>query len=150
MIHLTIHTFDTAGLFSCNWFAESARVWVSNIRRKSTSGGNAQPYARSKLKARTGGGKGRHLSPRLVQKIDELRRWKVKVMMKKKKKKRNSIRRRIMSYLDGKWNLRHFLDTYVRLVPQIPVDQSPMGRVRRGMSQAGETASHQFVFSFTE
>ena len=29
-----------------NWVAESARAWVSNIRWKSTSSGNAEPYAR--------------------------------------------------------------------------------------------------------
>ena len=29
-----------------NWLAESARAWVSNIRWKSTSSGNAEPYAR--------------------------------------------------------------------------------------------------------
>ena len=37
-----------AGTFSFTkkWLAESARAWVSNIRWKSTSSGNAQPYAR--------------------------------------------------------------------------------------------------------
>ena len=41
-----------------NWLAESARACVSNIRWKSTSSGNAELYARQKLKALTGGGEG--------------------------------------------------------------------------------------------
>ena len=40
------------------WLAESARAWVSNIRWKSTSSGNAEPYICSlKMKARTGAGR---------------------------------------------------------------------------------------------
>ena len=47
---------------------------------------NAEPYARQKLNARTGGGKGRHLRPQLVQEIAEGKTsyelsWKVKVMI---------------------------------------------------------------------
>ena len=55
--------------FLCtNGLAENARAWVSNIRWKSTSSGNAEPYALQKWKARTGGAKGRqHLWPQLVQ-----------------------------------------------------------------------------------
>ena len=36
------------GTFSCikKLLAESARAWVSNIRRRSTTSGNAEPYAR--------------------------------------------------------------------------------------------------------
>ena len=45
-----------------NWLAESTKTWViiGYIRWKSTSSGNAEPYARQKMKARTGGEKGRH------------------------------------------------------------------------------------------
>ena len=41
--------------------AESAKAWVRCIRWKPTSSGNAEPYARQKMMARTGGEKGRHL-----------------------------------------------------------------------------------------
>ena len=80
------------GIFSCIKKTESARAWVSSSRWKSTSSGNAEPYERQKLKARSGGEKGRHLLPRLVKKIaegklsDELS-WKLKVMVKKTEKK---------------------------------------------------------------
>ena len=40
------------------------------LDKKSTSSGIAEPYARQKLKARTGGEKGRHLWPRLVQNLE--------------------------------------------------------------------------------
>ena len=77
------------GTFSCinNWLAESTSAWVSNIRWRSTSSGNAEPYERQKLKARTGGEKGRHLWPRFVQGIVEGKTsnelsWKVKVIIK--------------------------------------------------------------------
>ena len=45
---------------------------------KSTSSGIAQPYARQKLKARTGWEKGRHLWPRLVQKLEKYKRVKIR------------------------------------------------------------------------
>ena len=72
--------------FSPWYLPESARAWVSNIRWKLTSSGNAEPYARYKLKASTRGEKGRHLWPRLVQKIAEGKTsyelsWKVEVMI---------------------------------------------------------------------
>ena len=38
-----------------NWLAESARAWVSNIRWKSTSIGNAELYARQKWRHVPGG-----------------------------------------------------------------------------------------------
>ena len=38
--------------------------------KESTSSGIAEPYVRYKLKARTGEEKGRHLWPRLVQKLE--------------------------------------------------------------------------------
>ena len=80
------------------WLAESARAWIRDIWRKSTSSGNAESYARWKLKARTGGEKGRHLWPRLVQKIAEGKTsyelsWKVEVMGQKKKKKVQAMSR---------------------------------------------------------
>ena len=57
------------------------------------SSGNAEPYARQKIKALTGGEQGRHLSPRLVGlsrsaegKTSYDIGWKVKMMTKKNKK----------------------------------------------------------------
>ena len=53
---------------------------LATLDEKPTSSGIAEPYARYKLKARTGGKKGRHLWPRLVQKKLE------SICVKKKKK----------------------------------------------------------------
>ena len=59
--------------------------------------GSDEPYTRQKIKARTGGEKGRHLRPRLVQEKTaegissfELS-WKVKAMIKKRKRKKKEV-----------------------------------------------------------
>ena len=87
-----VHTLAGTSSWIKKWSAESARAWVSNIRWKSTSSANAEPYARYKLKAHTGEEKGRHLWPRPVQQIPEGKTsyelsWKVKVMIKAKPNK---------------------------------------------------------------
>ena len=64
-----VHTRKGFFLHEISWLAESARAWVSYTRWKSTSSGNVELYARQKIKPRTGGGKGRHLWPRLVPKV---------------------------------------------------------------------------------
>ena len=43
---------------------------LATLGEKSTSSGIAEPYARYNLKARNGGENGRHLWPRLVQKLE--------------------------------------------------------------------------------
>ena len=81
------HTRRDFFLHKKKWLTESTRGWVHNIGWKSTSSGNAEPHARKNLKARTGGEKGRHLWPLLVQKVAEGKTscelsWKVKVKTK--------------------------------------------------------------------
>ena len=49
------------------------RELATTLDGKSTSTGIAGPYTRQKLKARTGGEKGRHLWPQLVQKLQSKR-----------------------------------------------------------------------------
>ena len=51
---------------------------LATLDEKSTSSGIDEPYARWKLKARTGGEKGRHLWPRLVQTLESKRVWEKK------------------------------------------------------------------------
>ena len=59
------------GIFSLhkNWLAERTRVWVGNKEIDEQEGILDPMY--EKMKARTGGGTGRHLWPRPVQKIAE-------------------------------------------------------------------------------
>ena len=62
--------------FLCtNWLAESARAWVSNSRWKIDEQWNMLNPMRDKKNWRQepGGEKGRHLWPRLVQKLEESR-----------------------------------------------------------------------------
>ena len=78
-VHILVRTF----FLHKNWSAESARAWVSNTRWTSTSSGNAEFLCAIQMKERTGGEKGRHLWPRLVEKIAEGKTsyelsWKVK------------------------------------------------------------------------
>ena len=68
------------GTFSCAQIdLQKAREReLATLDEKLTSSGIAEPYARSKFKAITGGQKERHLCPRLVQKLES------KSMRKKK------------------------------------------------------------------
>ena len=64
-----------------NWWAESARAWGSNIRWKSTSSGNAEPYARRNIEGTYRGGERDDTCEHGLS-----RSWEVKLNQKKKKK----------------------------------------------------------------
>ena len=84
-----------------NWLAKSAKAWVSYIRWKSTSSGNAKPYAQQNNKGTYRGGEGWtptcDLWPvttacpegrSLMVKTSHEWIWKVKVMLKNLKQKK--------------------------------------------------------------
>ena len=75
-----LYTF--VGTFSCAQIdlRKARERELATLDEKSTSSGIAEPFARQKLKARTGG-KGRHLWPRLVHKLES------RSVEKEKKKK---------------------------------------------------------------
>ena len=65
------YSYKFVGAFSCGQIdlRKARQRELATLDEQSTSSGIAEPYARWKLKARTGEEKGRHLWPRLVQKL---------------------------------------------------------------------------------
>ena len=76
------NSYEFVGTFSCAQIdlRKAREREIAELDEKSTSSGIAVPYARQIIKARTGETKGRHLRPRLVQKLESTR------VQKKKKK----------------------------------------------------------------
>ena len=84
------YSYKFVGTFSCaqiNGLAESARAWVSNIRWKIDEQWDCWTLCAIKTEGKNRGGeKGRHLWPRLVQKLESKSVRKRKKRKKRKKK----------------------------------------------------------------